>query len=330
MILTRTPLRISLAGGGTDMATFYKRQVGAVVSFTIDKYLYIGLNKKFDGKTRVSYSVTENVQNPDELKHDLAREVLSYFSARGVEITSVSDIPGEGTGLGSSSAFAVGLIKALSLFTTSDINLTPSALAELAYYVERKMCGHPVGKQDHYATAHGALRFYQFNSNEIVDVETLGDPTVLKGLEHHLMLFYTGATRMANRILSEQEKNLLSGDTRIGTQLRGLAIELRDQLRRGNFLAVGDILARGWAWKKQLAAEITNNWINDLYDKAIDAGAIGGKLLGAGGGGFLLFAVHQGRQEAVTAALGLPRVPFRIECEGSKVIYESQKDWPKS
>lgn len=321
MITVRTPLRISLAGGGTDMEAFYKRQVGAVVSFAIDKYLFISLNKKFDGKTRVSYSITENVDNPIHLKHDLAREVLGYFGTTGVEITSISDIPGEGTGLGSSSAFTVGLINALSAYTTPGINLTESALAELAYYVEKKLCHHPVGKQDHYAAAHGGLKFYQFNANEIVDVETLGDPAILRGLENHLMLFYTGATRQAGHILTEQEKNLQQGDTRLGVQLRALAIELRDNLRHGNFFALGDILARGWAWKKQLAIGITNDWINDLYDKAIDAGAIGGKLLGAGGGGFLLFAVHQAQQNDVTAALGLRRVPFRIECEGSKVVY---------
>lgn len=328
MIIIRTPLRISLAGGGTDMSAFYKRQVGAVVSFAIDKYMYININKKFDKKTRVSYSVTENVENPKELRHDLAREVLKYFGTEGVEITSVSDIPGEGTGLGSSSAFAVGLTKAVTVYTTADITLAPSALAELAYYVEKNLCAHPVGKQDHYAAAHGGLRFYQFNSNEIVDVESLGDNAVLKGLENHLMLFYTGKTRRANQILNEQERNLLT-DTRIGIHLRNLAIELRDQLRRGNFLSLGDILARNWAWKKQLAGEISNDWIDDLYNRAVDAGAIGGKLLGAGGGGFLLFAVHQTRQDDVECALrpeGVQRVPFRIECEGSKVIYDSEKD----
>lgn len=323
MIITRTPLRISLAGGGTDMPSFYQRQPGAVVSFAIDKYMYVSLNPKFDGKTRVSYSVTENVDHPGELKHDLAREVLGYFGVEGVEITSVSDIPGEGTGLGSSSAFTVGLARAMNAYTTADMTLTQSALAELAYYVERRICGHPVGKQDHYASAHGGLKYYQFNASEIVDVEVLGDPHVLEGLENHLMLFYTGATRKARRILAEQEKNIRD-DSRATWQLRCLAIELRDHLRHGNYMILGDILARGWAWKKQLAGDISNPWLDDLYNRAIDAGAIGGKLLGAGGGGFLLFAVHKARQDDVAAALGLQRVPFRIECDGSKVIYDSQ------
>lgn len=324
MILTKTPLRVSLAGGGTDMASFYTRQVGAVVSFTIDKYMYVGLNRKFDGKTRVSYSETEIVDHPRELKHQLAREVLGYFGTNGVEITSISDIPGEGTGLGSSSAFTVGLIRALSAYSDAGISLTESALAELAYHVERNQCGYPVGKQDQYAVAHGGLKFYIFNSNEIVDVETLGDLAVLKGLESHLMLFYTGATRKANLILSEQDKNIKQ-DIQLGTKLRSLAIELRDQFRKGNYLAVGDVLGRGWALKKQLASDITNTWLNDIYDQAIDAGAIGGKLLGAGGGGFFLFAVPQAKQESVAAALSLKRVPFRIDCEGSRVIYESEK-----
>lgn len=323
MIITRTPLRISLAGGGTDLAAFYKRQVGAVVSFAIDKYIYISLNSKFDGKTRLSYSVTENVETPRELNHDLAREALGYFGVDGVEVVSVSDIPGEGTGLGSSSAYSVALMQSLARYTEVDITPSPSAIAELGYYVEHNICAHPVGKQDHCAAAHGGLHYYQFNSNETVDVETLGDKGLWHGLENGLMLFYTGATRQANRILKDQEE-YLQRDVRIGIYLRDLAMEMRDHFRRGNYLCVGEILARGWKLKKKLADHISNEWIDDLYNRAIDAGATGGKLLGAGGGGFLLFAVHPPRQDDVARALDLRRVPFRIEFEGSKVIYDSQ------
>lgn len=243
MIIVRTPLRISLAGGGTDMAAFYKHHPGAVVSFTIDKYLYVSVNPKFDGRTRVSYSVTEEVEHPSLLKHDLAREALDYFGESGVEISSVSDIPGEGTGLGSSSAYITGLMKALALYTDSDITPTPSAFAELGYYVERTMCGHPVGKQDHYAAAHGGLKFYEFKADDTVGMESLMDANVVKGLEGILMLFYTGKARQANDILRSQEENLRR-DSRVGLQLRNLATDLRDELRRGNYQSVGYILDR--------------------------------------------------------------------------------------
>src|SRR5512147_2786125 len=194
MIITRTPLRISLAGGGSDMPAFYDRECGVVVSFTINKYLYISVSDKFDGRTRVSYSRTENVDFPSALSHDLARECLEYYHMRGLEITSVSDIPGEGSGLGSSSAFVVGLCRALS-YKKNEI-LTTSELAERAFAIERTLCGHPVGKQDHYAAAFGGLNRYNFRKDSV----NWFPLSVHAGeyLQKNLMFFWTGVTRRAN------------------------------------------------------------------------------------------------------------------------------------
>lgn len=306
------------------MAAFYKRETGAVVSFTIDKYLYISLNRKFDGKTRVSYSVTENVDDPKYLKHDLARAALIHYGCNGLEIVSVSDIPGEGTGLGSSSSFTVGLLKALLVHSDIDLDPHPRVLAELGYQIEHGICAHPAGKQDHYAAAHGGLRYYQFNRDDSVDVAFMDNKEVIRGLESNLMLFYTRTTRQALQILSEQTQRL-QRDTRVGIKLRNLAMELQGYLLRGDYQCVGDLLNIAWGLKKQLASDVSNSWIDELYSRALEAGATGGKLLGAGGGGFFLFAVPAEKQESVTSTLGLMQVPFRIEHEGSKVIYDSEK-----
>jgi len=324
MIITRTPVRISLAGGGTDMPSFFMRQFGAVVSFAINKYIYISVNKKFDGKIRLSYSQTENVEQIGELQHDIAREMLKFFDVGGVEITSVADIPGEGSGLGSSSAYAVGLGLALRAYKGWRVNPTPVVYADLAWRVERENCEHPVGMQDHYAAAYGGLHYYQFNTNATVTAELLKlDVEKRQRLEDSLMLFYTGKARSADVILQDQEENIGLGQGAwvAAAHLRDLALRLKDELRQGMVDNVGEYLKEGWEFKKRMSGGISAEWIDKLYDKAIEAGAIGGKLCGAGGGGFMLFAVKQGWQDEVEEALGLPRVPFRIEEMGSCVIY---------
>jgi D-glycero-alpha-D-manno-heptose-7-phosphate kinase len=319
VILTRTPLRISLAGGGTDVPAFFQNNgFGAVVSFTIDKYIYVSVNPKFDGRTRVSYSETETVDHYSQLKHDIAREMLRYFDVYSVEITSVADIPGGGTGLGSSSAYAVGLGMALRRFTGIEDASYPSVPADLAYRVERERCGHPVGMQDHYAAAYGGLRYYEFNGG--VSISGPVKTETCRALERQLLLFYTGKTRSANGILKEQESTLAT--SKAGPALRTVAQEMRDNLLKGNVHNVGRLLNASWHIKKTMATGISNAEIDELYERAMGAGADGGKICGAGGGGFLLFAAHPDRHEGIEQALKLRRVPFKIEPEGSKVVYQ--------
>jgi D-glycero-alpha-D-manno-heptose-7-phosphate kinase len=303
------------------MPAFFEKQAGAVVSFAIDKYIYISVNPKFNGRTRVSYSETEDVEKVSHLKHDLARETLGHFTESGLEITSVSDIPDGGSGLGSSSSYAVGLAMAL----TAGFRATEerSVLVEDAYYIERKLCEHPCGKQDHYAAGYGGLNFFKFFRDGTVAVEALPLMAGL-ALEQEMMLFFVGSTRISTKILKAQESNIRHKPASFlaAIKLRDLAIKLRGEIVAGHLENIGEILDTGWRYKKQMAEGITEGWIDDLYEKAKAAGATGGKLLGAGGGGFFLFAVPESRRADVTKALGLRHVPFEIDMDGCKVIYD--------
>ena len=324
MIITRTPLRISLVGGGSDMASFYHQSFGAVVSLAINKFIYVSLNEKFDGKTKAAYSEMEIVEDPIYIRHDLIRGALSYFQARGIESVSVSDIPGEGSGLGSSSAFMVGLTLGLLKYTNRPTNTHPAYFAELAYQLEKERCHHMVGKQDHYAAAHGGLYYYQFNQDETVITEPIHIPDDKQNrLENSLMLFWTGRTREANPILTDQAQRL-KDDPRIrtaGEKLRDLAVQLRQELMNGNVDCVGAFLNENWHLKKKLSHGVSDAGIDELYNKALSAGATGGKLCGAGGGGFLLMAAKREKQVDVERALGLRRIPWRICPKGSMVVY---------
>lgn len=308
------------------MPGFFTRQFGAVVSFAINKYVYVSVNPKFDGRIRLSYSKTEDVTTRSELQHDIARELLTYFDLNGVEITSVSDIPGSGTGLGSSSAFAVGLGVALRAYKGWSVNQHPSIYADMAYRIERENCGHTVGKQDHYAAAYGGLHYYRFHEDDTVSAELLPlDENKLHWLEETLMLFYTGRSRSADIILKDQEENLTKGEMGAwiaGIHLRDMADRLRAELQQGIVENVGEYLNDAWRFKKQLSGGVSMSYIDAIYDKAVSAGATGGKICGAGGGGFMLFSVPQGKQLDVEKALaGLQRMPFKIEPEGSCVVY---------
>lgn len=318
MIITRTPLRISLAGGGSDMPEFYKDHIGTVVSFAINKYVYVSVNKKFDGRVRVSYSKTEDALYAADLDHDLARETLKAFNIKnGYEITSVSDIPGQGSGLGSSSSFTVGLIKALS----AEI-LSPSALAERAFYVERNMCGHPVGKQDQYAAAFGGFHYFRFSGKEVFAsrISKTWNPL---SIEENLLLLWTGKTRSANEILKNQSVKTLENP--------GLARSMADLAERLHLSTalpfspgyIGEILNHAWQIKRKMAVGVTTFEVDDLYKKAMKAGAYGGKLCGAGGGGFMLFVAPPHLHERISRATGLHPVPFKISQTGSEVIYAS-------
>lgn len=315
-----------MAGGGTDTPAFYRQYGGAVVSFAIGKYVYITLNDKFDGKTRVSYSITENVDNPAQLGHELAREVLNHFQAKGLEITSVADIPGEGTGLGSSSSFTVGLLSALSRKVNGKI-YPKKMLAETAFTVEAKLCNHTgTGKQDQYAAAYGGFHYYEFARDEGVEVQPiLMLPEQKKFLEDHFLLLYTGMTRSAGTILSDQEKNMQSSRESIsaGMALKELAFNLALELQAGKFHTIGSYLFEGWKLKKRLSEEISSPDLDIVYKDALAAGAIGGKLCGAGGGGFFLFFADPKLHADIIAATKLRHVPFEMEEKGSEIIYDS-------
>jgi D-glycero-alpha-D-manno-heptose-7-phosphate kinase len=326
MLITRTPLRISLVGGGTDMPAFYTKYKGAVVSFAINKYIYVAVNKKFDGKFRISYSQTENVDTIEEIKHDLIRESLIAHNIKtGLEIVTVSDIPGNGTGLGSSSALTVGLVNAL------EHNAPSSTLAERAWTIEAEKCFHPVGKQDHYASAHGGLNYFEFSKRCVTISPIPYSENWVNKLESHSLLLWTGISRNANDILKKQRKNFEGDEMAIecGKELACLASNLYKEILDTDFIGgismerLAEFLDHGWALKQGLEEGIGSGEITDLYDAAIDNGAWGGKLLGAGGGGFLYFIAPPDTHKRIAERTGLRRVDFKFEPKGSEVVYET-------
>lgn len=305
------------------MEPFYRKSDGAVVSFAINKYIYVGVNKKFDDGIRVSYSETEIVDNISKLKHDIVREALINFGIeKGIEIVTMADIPGGGTGLGSSSTLTVGLIRALQKYTGHKRFSNPHELAEAAYLIEQDYCNKAVGKQDHFAAAYGGLHYYQFEKDRVVAELLNLNANELKELQSHFTLLWTGRTRSATKILRHQERNLDQGRYQIAVGMRDLAIMLRDDLRKKDISNIGAYLDANWQLKRRLANGISDDWIDDIYDKAIGAGAEGGKICGAGGGGFFLFYGKIGIGPDLEEATGLEKIDFEIEKEGSKVIYD--------
>lgn len=328
MIISRTPLRISFAGGGSDLPAFYRHEPGAVVSTAINKYIYITVNEKFDHQIRASYSVTEIVDQVDDLKHQLIREALRLVGRQhSIEITSISDIPSQGTGLGSSSTYTVGLLNALYAFMGRFAGA--ERLAREACYIEIERCGAPIGKQDQYIAAYGGLQFIQFNPDETVFV----DPIICRAetkqrLQQRLMMLYTGTTRKTSDVLREQRENTERDESRRLNLRRmvELARDLRLALLHDDLNAFGEILHEGWMRKRELASGISTPQIDDWYERARAAGAIGGKILGAGGGGFLLVYAPEERHDAIRAALPeLRHVPVQFEPQGSKIIYVEER-----
>jgi len=321
MIVTRTPFRISFAGGGTDLRAFYSLEQGAVTSTAIDKYMYITVGRRFDHTVRVSYSRTEIVDTVDRIAHPIVREALMFCGIEGqIEITSVADIPA-GTGVGSSSSFTVGLLAALHAF--KEEYASPERLASEACEIEINRLGEPIGKQDQYIAAYGGIKHIRFNADETVFV----DPIICserfrERLRDSLLLFYTGKRRNARDILRpQQEKTPSSLDSL--RQLRDLAFRTAEVLRQGDDLPqLGAILHEGWMLKKKVNPETTDAEIDDSYERARRAGALGGKLLGAGGGGFLLlFCRKENREQVRQALLELKEVRFNLEPEGAKIVY---------
>ena len=325
MIITQTPLRISFAGGGTDMADFYKLDGGCVVSTAIDKYIYVIIKERFDDKIRVGYSKTEMVDSIDEIEHELVRECLRMADiTHGVEISTMADIPSEGSGLGSSSSVTVGLLNAMYAYKGEP--KPPDVLARQACEIEIDVLGKPIGKQDQYIAAFGNVRLIQFLPTGEVKVDAVDmDGERKRRFSESLMLFYTGVTRKADDVLSEQKRNIVDR-LLVLRNMRTQALEMRDILSNGNLDAVGAALHQGWVFKKQLATKISNSRIDEMYDAAMGAGAVGGKITGAGGGGFMLVYCAPEKQSSVRGALnGMKELPFNLERDGTKVIFNVRR-----
>jgi D-glycero-alpha-D-manno-heptose-7-phosphate kinase len=321
MIISRTPLRVSFAGGGTDIPDYYKTGYGAVTSSTIRKYMYVTVNRRFDKDLRVSYSKTEIVDHVDKLEHGIVREALKKAGlTEGVEVTTIADIPSKGTGLGSSSALAVGLLNALYAF--KGYRASPKKLAEEACEIEIERLGEPIGKQDQYISAYGGLQHIKFNADETVILDpVICPPKTKRDIENHLLLFYTGRTRQSGDILKKQRGNTPKNKDTLD-RMRDQAEELFKSLTSQQIDKLGEILRDGWSMKRSLAKGISDGHIDDLYEKALTAGAVGGKITGAGGGGFLLLFVPPDRQSAVRTTLKeLREIEFKLEPQGSKIIY---------
>lgn len=323
MIVTRTPLRISFCGGGSDLPPFYERYGGHVVSTTVDKYIYLTLERSFHpSTTSLKYSTVEKVKDLNEVKHPIFRECLKMHGVSEVEINSTADIP-SGTGMGSSSSFTVGLINLLRAYRgeASDKKL----LAEKACELEMDILGEPIGKQDQYAAAYGGLNYYHFKKDGNVEVENLQlSKELTDALGRRLILFYIGGERSASDLLKEQSK---SSEKRDANQNRmcSLAIKLKDDLKSGNIDSVGELLDKSWKLKRDLTGSISNERIDKIYELGIANGAVGGKLLGAGGAGFMLFyADERDRSHLKTALRDCREIPFKMEKDGSKVAFNDQ------
>ena len=327
MIITKTPFRVSFCGGGSDMANFYEKYGGCVLSTSINKYCYISIHPYFnENQTLLKYSENELVDSPDQIKHRIFRQVLTDMGIHGVEISSTADIPG-GTGLGSSSTFTVGLLNTLNCYNGKFVS--KDKLAKLACEVEIEKLGNPIGKQDQYGAALGGLNFIKFNQDGSVSHEPiLMEGKTYKELQKNLLMFYTGTTRSANTILAEQTKNITSEDkARNLLKMCGLAKDMKVALENNDISSFGKILDEGWQLKKELASGIANPAIDEAYEIAMKNGALGGKLLGAGGGGFLLFYCEEEKQEQLKKAIGLRELDFSFERDGTSIVYIGDKYW---
>lgn len=323
MIISKTPLRVSFAGGGSDINTYYSKARGSVISTTISQFVYICVNKTLSSDIKLSYSSKEIVKNLADVQHDLFRETLRYFDVNSnVEITSISDIPGKGSGLGSSSAFLVGLINALSCFC--GIQMSPSELARVACEIEIDICRTPAGKQDQYAAAFGGFNCFGFNQNNTVDVEKLHlSKKMIDDLESSILIINTGVVRSSSSVLRKQHENVsnLSGFSAVN-RIVGLADSMKSAIIRGDLHEVAALLDEGWHLKKQLSDNVTNETIEHIYKTGIENGALGGKLLGAGNGGYVLFLAEKKYHQDITNSLADYSVlPCKFHFDGSEIIY---------
>ena len=321
MIGTRTPFRMSFIGGGSDLKEFYSRSPGCVISTTINKYMYIFLHPYFDDRIQIKYSKTELVDCIEEIKHPIVRSALKKFDLKGIDINSIADIPA-GTGLGSSSSYTVGLLHALYTYTNRKVS--PELLAREACEIEIDILQEPIGKQDQYATAYGGLNFIKFLTNGKVKIEPIRMKNkAFKQLQDNLLLFYTGTTRRASEVLIDQKYNLLNDKTKfdIQVQMTELVDKAKNCLYESDLEGFAKTLDENWKLKRSLSDKISNSDIDDIYSLAKNNGALGGKVLGAGGGGFFVFYCEPGKQEILRLAFNkLKEIEFKFDNSGSSII----------
>lgn len=322
MIMSRTPLRISFVGGGTDLPAFYRFYgKGAVISATINKYIYVAINRKFDSKIRASYSVTEIVDDIDQIKHNAIRETLRFLNLDGgIEIVSISDIPSRGTGLGSSSTFVVGLLNALHAYKGEHVS--SNQLAVEAVKIEREILKEPGGKQDQYLASYGGMQLLEFFDDEKVSVS----PIIIKEsirnkLRENLILLYTGKERDSTAIIKDQA-DAVQQNANHYIKMRDIVYEFLDALKNGDIESLGNLMDQNWQEKRKLSPNISSSWIDEMYSRAKENGAIGGKIIGAGGGGFLFLVAHPRDHEKIISALSpLTPIDFSFDFNGSKIIF---------
>ena len=324
MIIVQTPLRVSFFGGGTDFPSFFQKEEGCVLSTAIDKYIFVTIKKRFDDKIRVGYTKTELVDSIDEIQHELIREAFRFSGVeKGVEITTMGDIPA-GSGLGSSSTVTVGALHAM--YAHQSKTIPTEQIARQACEIEIKNLHKPIGIQDQYIATYGGFRFFRFmpDSKVITEKVELSD-TQKQRLNENLLLFYTGITRKAETILDEQKTNI-SKRMYVLQEIKGIAFEAYQQLKSGNIDCLGNLLHESWQLKKQLASQISNGKIDEWYSEARKKGALGGKITGAGGGGFLLlYCPYEYRDKVRSVLCHLREVPIRLETDGTKVIFNYRR-----
>jgi D-glycero-alpha-D-manno-heptose-7-phosphate kinase len=328
MIISQTPLRISLCGGGTDFKEYYSQREGLVVSTAIDKYVFVIVKGRFDDLIYINYTKKEIVRNVDEIQHDLVREAAKKTGIKcGVEITMLADIPSEGSGLGSSSSLLVGLLNAF--YNYNGILVTAEQLAQEACEIEIEILKQPIGKQDQYIAAYGGLCTFRFCKDGSVETEHLNISNEIKRkLGSNLALFYTNVTRRSSSILTEQKLNI-NKNIELHDKIKNMAFLTKEALLKGQIDWIGSLLSKNWEIKKELSSNITNCEIEAIYEKAISGGALGCKIAGAGGGGFLLSYCRLAEQDKLRKAMmGYREFPFMLESYGTKIIFDYRRyDW---
>jgi len=326
MIVVRSPLRISLGGGGTDLPSYYRKHTGFLVAAAIDKYVYITIHKTFFDEILIKYSKLEKVSHVDDIEHPIIKETLRELNmlSNYLEITSLADIP-SGTGLGSSGSFTTALIKAL--YTHNNQIISTRLLAELACKIELERLGEPIGKQDQYISAFGGISAFEFLPDERVEISPVTlEKETLYNLEDNVVLFFTGYSRSASSILKEQDDKSKNDNDKMIENLhfvKDLGKQSLVALESGNLVKFGELMNIHWEHKKQRSNDMSNNRINEWYELAMKNGAIGGKLIGAGGGGFLMFYTEDKMKLRHTLMkAGLEEVRFKFDFEGTKVVVQ--------
>ena len=322
MLITRTPLRISIGGGGTDLPSYYERHGGFVISAAINRFVYVSINRTFTDDYFLKYSALERVHSAEEIQHPIIREcLLSHPVGPGIEVVSMADIP-SGTGLGSSGTFTVGLLRALHAFQMQHVSA--QAVAEEACSIEIERLGRPVGKQDQYIAAHGGLTCFEFTADSVTVTPLRIPQRALHDLEEHLLMFFTGYSRDADQVLAEQKQQSESGQSSVIDNLhvvKELGRSIKAALEAGDTVGFGRLMHEHWLHKTKRSERMSNDRINRWYQIGIENGAVGGKLVGAGGGGFLLFyAADRTTLRQAMAREGLSEVRFSFDYDGSVVI----------